>query len=309
MEIFEEDKKRIIGVDENGYGPLLGPLVVTGVLMESDFDPFDLKVGRFRFPIKIKDSKKIFTRTKSSYFAGEIIAHAILEAAGIRVRSFHQLIKSVTDGEAEKILNLSPYHREIYSDFPLPIWAKEIRESLVGKSLDYLDINLLSIRSKVVLPYEFNLLLKRHKSKISLDFSLFLEIIDDLTFGDEIALLGKLGGTKFYTLLFERNGAEIEKILKETRGISSYRIHLSGKKIETHFIMDGDEVYLPITFASIIGKYIRELFMLSLNRYLGHDDFFPWASGYRHDHKTWVLVKELKSNLPREFMDQFIRRK
>ena len=31
---FFRNKLKIIGIDENGYGPLLGPLIVTGIKIE-----------------------------------------------------------------------------------------------------------------------------------------------------------------------------------------------------------------------------------------------------------------------------------
>jgi len=310
MEIFEERRvKKIIGVDENGYGPVLGPLIVTGVLLESDEAPFDLRIERFKFPIKIRDSKKIFTRTKSSYFAGEIVAHAILGAAGLKVRSFHELIDAITEEGVRGLLKSSSLYETIFEDFSLPVWAKEIRDNQLQKSLHHLNIKIVRLFSKIVLPYEFNQLLKKYFSKTTLDFFLFLNILEELSSYDTTGLLGKLGGTKHYTSLFEKEGVNVNEVVRETRGISSYKINLKGKDLYIHFIMDGDEVYIPITFASIVGKYIRELFMLSLNKFLGHQDLLPWASGYRHDHKTWILIEEWKKILPDIKKDYFIREK
>lgn len=298
MEIFEGNKpNKIVGIDENGYGPVLGPLVVTGVLLKSKREPFDLKIERFRFPIKIKDSKKIFTRTKSSYFAGEIIAHSIFEAAGLKVRSFYELINALTDNGIKEVLRASVSDSKIYRDFSLPVWVKEVRQSF-KETLENLNIELFSIHCEVVLPYKFNQLLKEHDNKTSMDFFLFFKILDKLTSGGETALLGKIGSTKYYASFFEKVGIILNETINETRGISSYQIKLNNKKMEIHFIMDGDEVYLPITFASIVGKYVRELFMLALNKFLGHNEIFPWASGYRHDHKTWILIEEWRKKMP-----------
>jgi ribonuclease HII len=108
----------------------------------------------------------------------------------------------------------------------------------------------------------------------------------------DVAMCGKIGGTKYYRPLLEDFYTKVDAI-QEQRSISSYRI-ADGR--EVHFILNGDDKFLPIAMASVIGKYIRELFMLQINRKFGHDEPIPWASGYRHDGKTFQLLQQMKES-------------
>jgi len=88
----------------------------------------------------------------------------------------------------------------------------------------------------------------------------------------------------------------IREILKENKGHSAYKIRYRDKLLEIHFLLDGDKIYYPIAIASIIGKYLRELFMKVLNERFGFDDEIPFSSGYKHDIKTIQLIEKIKLN-------------
>ncbi|MCX7917650.1 MAG: hypothetical protein N2589_05935, partial [bacterium] len=56
-------RKYVCGIDENGFGPILGPLIVTGMLTEE----------KVKFPPYIKDSK-IYYKNKNDFKKIEEIA-------------------------------------------------------------------------------------------------------------------------------------------------------------------------------------------------------------------------------------------
>src|SRR5439155_702385 len=101
-----------------------------------------------------------------------------------------------------------------------------------------------------------------------------------------MALCGKVGGRKEYSAAIEPL-APLVGVLAEKTARSSYAIPGFG---EMHFVLDGDATEPAIGLASLIGKYVRELWMHRINRYW--IDAAPGAepaSGY-HDPITQRFV-------------------
>ncbi len=285
------DKVRVVGIDENGYGPVLGPLVVTAVLLEFDGDPFEeLKTENFNFPIKVQDSKKIFSRNLSGYVAGEILSWGILLAGGYETMDLRSMLKKLTGEDFD-----------IHPEIEVPVWAKKAVNLEIPAYLRKAGIRILEIKSKVVFPADFNEMIEMVDNKSFLDYLLFEHLLYKLEFDFDVAMMGKIGGTKFYEKnFFMRTGTEVVETFEEKKKISGYRLRLPHREFDAYFILNGDEKYLPITLASIIGKYLREIFMLSLNYEAGFKERIPYASGYRHDERTKVLMERLIQRYPEE---------
>lgn len=288
-----EERFRVVGIDENAYGPILGPMTVTGVLLDVPEPPFIyLDLNQLNPPKGLRDSKKVFTRSESSYSLGEIVALSLITSAGGEVTNFRELLEFVSDTSRLKESELiSALDLELH----LPLWAKHIDPSPITHWFETMEIEVKDIRVDIVTAKEFNELLKSSGSKSTLDFWKFMDVMSALPDFD-LAMCGKLGGTRYYGRLFEGIGVNVTAI-QETRGISSYRV-ADGREI--HFILNGDERFLPIAMASIVGKYVREVFMFLMNKLVGHDEPVPWASGYRHDAKTYQLMEELSQRFPKE---------
>jgi ribonuclease HII len=57
------------------------------------------------------------------------------------------------------------------------------------------------------------------------------------------------------------------QILEESELLSQYRIEQNGSQIKISFAVEAESAHLPVALASMIAKYVRELFMIRLNRY------------------------------------------
>ncbi len=292
--VFSGDEiYRVAGVDENAYGPIIGPMTVTGVFISTSYSPFvHLDMHHISLPTGLRDSKKVFTRSPSSYSLGEITALSLVEAAGGHVETFSQLLDFVAGG-AKEIKAASSLMADLDMEIRLPIWADFVDPQPLIDWLEGMDIRLDKIVVEVIPASTFNRILLEEGSKSTLDFLKFMEVLNKGADYD-VAMCGKLGGTKYYGRLFERVGLKAT-VIRERRGMSSYRLE-DGREI--HFILNGDDKFLPIAMASIVGKYIREVFMLLMNRLVGHDETIPWASGYRHDAKTRELMEKLLERYP-----------
>ncbi len=282
---------KVIGIDENGLGPVLGPFVISAAMFDiGEGDPFfDTRLERLMLPMGIADSKAIFKRRfPYTYSKGEIIALSFLPERNWREllnNNFHLLI----DDE----------EKDIYlKDLSLPIWAKEVRYDYRKKT------GFSGFRGYAIFPRAFNRLLK-DMHKFQMDVKYFLELAHELSEGvedDVVVLAGKVGGYTYYVQVFLLLGITRFHILRETRGHSAYRVFYRDRWIEIHFLMDGDAVYYPIAIASIVGKYVREVSMKLLNEHYGFEGRIPYASGYRHDARTMELIKKMGR-------EDFIRKK
>ncbi len=274
--VFSGEEKTITGIDENGYGPVIGPLIITGIQVKAPFDSiYSLSRDILQFHATIDDSKKIFKRSKKSYVTGESLALTILKHAGLIPDTFYSLIKMLSDTIPHDL-----------PDFRLPVWTND-RLNIMCSSIELPIIK--EIRVKILSAHDFNSYVTRFKNKAFIDFLGFKAIRDTLI--SDVYMMGKIGGTKFYREFFKLTGEYPEPVVEE-HDISYYR----SDNTELFFLLNGDELFLPIMLAGILGKYIRELFMKSICEKFGLFDEIPFASGYRHDRKTFILLKEIEKN-------------
>ncbi len=282
--IFKGEKKTVTGIDENGYGPVVGPLVITGISLVLPFDSiYSVSRDILGFHRAIDDSKKVFKRSLKSYIKGEQIALSILAKAGLSPRSFHSLLKLISTAT----------HYDI-PDFPLPVWADTYTTSF-NSILDR-NIAVDKIHLEIFEADKFNQMVERFRNKAFIDFFGF-KLVREAT-GADVFMMGKIGGTKYYREFFRLTG-EYPHTIVETHEVSYYITN----QTEIFFLLNGDELYLPLMLASIIGKYVRELYMKAICEKFGLSGEIPYASGYKHDKKTDSLLERIRqSNLSSRFI-------
>ena len=168
----------LIGMDEAGYGPNLGPLVIAATAWKLDarYDA-DLQVIDLyellhdvisRQPrsdrLAIADSKQIYNRATG--IAGlELGVLAAMQAAGQAARSVRELLAATV--ERSHAINGLPSDAEF--DEPLPVSADHAEvHALSAKLVDrcqLLGIQPPRIRARVVSPGEFNQLIEHCGNK------------------------------------------------------------------------------------------------------------------------------------------------
>ncbi len=282
---FDGRPTRVVGIDENGYGPILGPLVVTAVVMDVDGDPWT-RLRLKHLETKIRDSKEVFRGSFPTYRTGESLALSILqEFAGIP-QTFSTYLEILTHRTLQEHFEACPSLQALHPDLPLPVWMPEHAQPALWQAIA--GIRVVSVVQRVIHPEEFNRRIRALQSKALLDFLTFMELAKTCAGEDPepLYLMGKIGGTTHYKKWFFVAGYPEVQTLRESRGWSRYKVH----GWDLNFLMDADSQFLPVAMASILGKYTRELFMMSLSRGLGHEEAMPFASGYRHDDRTPKMI-------------------
>jgi ribonuclease HII len=315
------------GIDENGLGPYLGPLIITSV--ETQENKNDRKEENIREKSfingenftknrkdtenrgKIKDSKAIFSRRKEDYEKIEKIFFSIFGKSE-EINSdeippntiFEVFAKSEFSKEIIEMCPISP-EKICFSKITIPLWMKnenstqneskkeEIKSNQKGNEIkqeegEEIASRKLKVRYAILCPGLLSKYIKIMGSKFSVNSYFMVKMA--LLSSSEKVICGKSGFKKSYKNEIERALQDLKinyrkiKTEKEENEESIYEIleEREGKERtlkKIYFIKDADEKFHEVALASQIGKYIREICMLSLTKFLDEKSTFP-ISGY-----------------------------
>ena len=150
------------------------------------------------------------------------------------------------------------------------------------------------VHSAYICPNRFNGFIKTGATKLLVDFLTFCTIVKKVSQKKNLEVqAGKIGGVKFYRTYLRYGLPDYTAaILEEKENISSYLLQDGQTDFRMDFIMDVEKRSFPAALSSIIGKYVRELFMESIRRTLGIKEDI---SGY-YDRKTTKLLDSLNTD-------------
>ena len=274
------------GIDENGLGPRLGPLVVTGVLFEtSAYDP--KRWRRVLRRVGVDDSKRV-AAFGAMDGAAATAAEAVAIATGAAPETFGDLVRAVSR-EGEGWMR-APCPAEAAPQCWTEGWTLPSPGRRLAGALARLDARLVAISATVLCASRVNDSLAGGRSKMGVDLGLFENVLlglRDRAGVDATFLCGKVGARTDYDVAFDSLSGYLRTTLEQKRKRSAYKLLGIG---EVHFVMDGDASEPPIALASVVGKVLREGFVGRMNRFWsGHVPDLVHASGY-HDPVTEAFV-------------------
>lgn len=272
----------ILGMDEAGYGPNLGPLVVTVTAWEVPGSPEEADFWSLLEPVchadpprgderlHIADSKAVYTPARG-LGALERSVLAACHLAELPCGDFHALWRAIADPaatETEPWFDGDPLPLPHAATAPPPDEAAARWRACCDRH----GLRLRAIRSDVVLTQRFNRLTTQFGSKgealTRISLSLLRQVWNPETDGPALVIADKHGGRNRYDILLHEtlsqsaDSAPLVHRLDEGREMSRYRVGRTELRFQCRA-----ERHFPVALSSMVSKYLRELAMTLFNRF------------------------------------------
>lgn len=274
----------IVGIDEAGYGPNLGPFLMTAVACQvpdscREADLWHLLRAGVRRSTEagdelllIDDSKRVYT---TRGLAG--LERGVLASFGCAIpalpATLAELIEWACPDDGEE-LRREVWYRGVEA-LPVHLAPGELEACAArfGEVCTSAAVGSWQVRSVVVCPARFNALLdesgtKGHVLSHALTYLLrwqraHLPGKDDLVF-----FIDKHGGRNTYAAMIQHALSDgIVFGVQESMDRSAYRVHGLEREVRLEFQPRADGEHLCVALASMLSKYLREVLMLEFNRF------------------------------------------
>ncbi len=314
----------LVGIDEAGYGPILGPLVVTATtfslpsaLLQADlWHVLQKSVAqskrRLRGRLLIADSKKAHSKTGAVDHL-ERTTLAVLRILNQRPATLMALLQLLSPDSVERLSDYPWYDGIDTHALPVDDPDKAIAASAFVHDMGLVDMRLIKIESSCLDVAYFNTLVASVRNKANVLFTVTCGLLErafeQAPDEDFQVVIDRQGGRIHYRDSLQRMfpGSEL-RILREGESVSSYEMSRGQRRLRVHFVVRADNRCLPVSLASMVSKYLRELLVANLNAYFVSfcGDLKPTA-GYWQDGRRFI--GEVRAKLPDIKCDdhQFIR--
>ncbi|WP_298867459.1 hypothetical protein [uncultured Gimesia sp.] len=274
----------LIGMDEAGYGPNLGPLVITASLWKVPGDPreFDFwqalqsvvsqkKPSKSSGLLHVADSKEVHSSSAGL---------APLEKSTLPfLQLFHGEPKLESLESLWQLLIASPEHLDAIhkqpwnckDEFTIPtaVESETVQASQrdLKQALDAAGIELLAFCSEIVLPERFNNLCAEYGTKgvmlTRLCMQLLTRVWDRTSIEPTLIIGDKHGGRNRYDeYLDEILDGEMIFRVEESTAKSIYKVGNTEVRFQTKA-----ESHFPVAVSSMVCKYTREVMMERFNQF------------------------------------------
>lgn len=273
----------LIGTDEAGYGPNLGPLTIAGTLWSAEDEQtslyrqleatvsWDGSTAQNR--LTIADSKKIHRPDDLSHL--ELPVLAILYAAwGTIPSSLMDFYKMLSGEKGCASLQQQCWLQDCQLTLPVDVNADEVccLGDRFRRNCSEVGIHFQKVICSPVFANEFNQLLDDRTNKADLlssnTLGIVRSLIDAASVGTMVSVhCDKHGGRSRYSALLQAFLApEMVSVVMESSARSAYRFLYNQLDVEIQFTTNG-EAFFATAVSSMIAKYCREVVMIGWNQF------------------------------------------
>ncbi len=316
----------LVGIDEAGYGPMLGPLCVGMCVLQIDDwvegspapDLWSLlsgavtrKPARSGGKVAIGDSKKLKLPNDST--SRHPLTH--LERGVMAMLATREgATMPTSDAELFAVLHAAIPDESALRDVepaacPVASSAESlaISANVLKRAMDDAGVSLIDLRCEVVGPVEFNTIVKQSGSKAETTaVAIGRHLRRVWMLGQERGTTPRVvcdrqGGRTSYgawlaEMLPERLGAGPVVVLEEAAERCRYEMQdaLGERRLMVQLQPEAEEACFAVALASMTAKLVRETMMARFNRFwaaraaaAGHAEVKPTA-GYVQDGRRWL---------------------
>lgn len=291
----------IIGVDEAGYGPNLGPFVMTSVACCIGTPCRDTDLWRLLRPavrrgtdtdagqFLVDDSKRVYTAHGLAGLERNVLS-ILAGSATRREQPLAALVDWLCPKDGEE-LRSEIWYRGV---LPLPIHPLPAdlgeREKRFSDACAAINVGEWRVRSVVICPCRFNALLDEGGTKGYVLAHALMHLLrwqrDTLPSEDDLAIfVDKHGGRNNYAAMIQHALPEGALFVeREGMASSAYRLEGMGRDVRLMFQPRADGEHFCVALASMASKYLREVLMLEFNRFWQeHQPDLKPTAGYPGD--------------------------
>jgi ribonuclease HIII len=307
------DMALLVGIDEAGFGPILGPLVVSAVqftipdkLLKSDMwqllsDSVSDSKKHLSGRLLIADSKKAYSRSAGIRHLQRTVL-ASLACLGEKPQTFDELLTLLCPECKNRLADYPWYQGQLNHSFNANKDDIAIAAKTLERDLNANRIKLLNINSFCFDVGYYNEIVGRVKNKSTMLFTavcgLIQKAINNSNGRNLQIIIDRQGGRTHYTQPLRRMFSGLDlKVLKENDKLSSYELAGASKTIRLHFVVKADDNHLPAALASMTSKFLRELLIQRINTYFAsHCAELKPTAGYWKDGSRFI--EDLKKFVP-----------
>jgi len=296
---------RFAGIDEAGYGPMLGPLCVAGATVRvrrwapQDGAP-DLwsilgrVVARSRrgagSRVVVADSKRL--KLPSSSVRTHPIAHlergvlAMLGTTGAIPLSDEELFERLgVEPDPSPWMGGGPIALPVGNDASL----LRIDAQTLRGAMDARGVALESLRVLAMGPRRFNEVCAQHGTKAASTAELITRLLAEIRDAGDVEhtriAIDRQSGCTHYGRMLARVFEGLETIEESARASRYARTDALGIVL----VPAAEDAYFPVALASMAAKLVRELQMMRFNRYFAaFDPSLKPTAGYVRDARRWL---------------------
>lgn len=289
-----------VGIDENGLGPTLGPLLVTAVLAE--VTPSAARKlerdGTAYLHERLNDSKLLVNHHDIAL--GEAWARVVCERLGHQASVPSDIVGAISLRDERSLQRqCSPVgHRQCWDARTEAFEAglelvSQVREDM--QALADAGIDVRWAKADIVCVKQLNDLLLQDRNRLAIDLAAMEQLVLEARRAaghDVVAICGKVGGLTRYLPRLTRLRDYPQTVVTEGPACSRYRFGGVG---DVSFARDADSADPLVALASLVGKYLRELLMRRIvSFYQSLDSQLENVSGY-NDPLTAVFIESTAS--------------